>query len=58
MKLNSLFSVFLIFIYSFIHAQNENRTFVKLEKTNSQIIVTTNDGFYLIKPYSNKIIET
>jgi len=58
MKLNSLFSVFLIFIYSFIHAQNENRTFVKLEKTNSQIIVTTNDGFYFIKPYSNKIIET
>jgi len=25
---------------------------------NSQITVTTNDGVYIIKPYSNKIIET
>ncbi|MBG7629322.1 MAG: DUF4968 domain-containing protein [Bacteroidetes bacterium] len=50
----------LIFILSITigYSQNENRKFVNFSEDNSQITITTNDGFYLIKPYSNKIIET
>ena len=50
----------LIFILSITigYSQNENREFVNFSEDNSQITITTNDGFYVIKPYSNKIIET
>ena len=50
----------LVFILSLTagYAQNENRKFVSYSEENSQISITTNDGVYVIKPYSTKVIET
>ncbi|WP_298265992.1 TIM-barrel domain-containing protein [uncultured Lutibacter sp.] len=55
-KLNIL--VFLLLQCWCVSAQNSTRVFIKLEKLGSEIKISTTDGFYLIKPYSNKIIET
>jgi len=47
-----------LFSVSFSIAQNIDRTYVSLSNKNTHIEIKTNDGFYYIKPYSNKIIET
>ena len=49
-----LFSLFC----TFLNAQNVDRKFISLNKNSTHVEITTNDGVYHIKPYSNKIIET
>ena len=58
MKLLKLYVLFFIVGSSFLNAQNTDRKFVSLHKSNAIIKIKTNDGHYQIKPYSNKIIET
>ena len=48
----------LIFITSISFAQNANRKFISHSWKNNTLEVKTSDGAYLIKPYSDKIIET
>ena len=49
---------FLLFITSLSFAQNANRKFESFKNKNNILEIKTSDGLYLIKPYSNKIIET
>ena len=49
---------FLLFITSLSFAQNANRKYESLKKVNNGLEISTSDGVYLIKSYSNKIIET
>src|SRR5680860_253931 len=58
MKLFKLSLFFLIAGCSFLNAQNADRKFVSLDQKNEVIEIKTNDGFYQIKPYSTKILET
>ena len=58
MKLLKLTIVFFIAGSSFLQAQNSERKFVSLNQKNAIIEIKTNDGFYQIKPYSEKIVET
>lgn len=48
----------LVFITTFSFAQNANRKYISHTWKNSVLEVKTSDGSYLIKPYSDKIIET
>ena len=50
-----LFTLFLSF--SVLSGQNSQRLFKSFKKTNNQLVITTNDGTYVIKPYSYKIVE-
>jgi len=58
MKLFKLSLFFLIAGCSFLNAQNADRKYVSITQKNSIVEIKTNDGYYLIKPYSTKIIET
>jgi len=58
MKLLKLTFVFFIAGCSFLNAQNTDRKFVTLIQKNAIIEIKTNDGYYQIKPYSTKIVET
>ncbi|TDD99255.1 glycoside hydrolase family 31 protein [Flavobacterium cellulosilyticum] len=49
---------FLLFITSLSFAQNANRKFISCKENKGILEISTSDGFYLIKPYSDKIIET
>ncbi len=49
---------FLLFITSLSFAQNANRKFESFKKTNNGLEISTSDGVYLIKSYSDKIVET
>ena len=48
----------LLFITSISFAQNVNRKYVSHSWKNNILEVKTSDGSYLIKPYSDKIVET
>jgi len=48
----------LLFITSLSFAQNANRKFESFKETNNTLEIKTSDGIYLIKPYSDKIVET
>lgn len=54
----SLFLLFLVFISFISFAQNANRKFESYKNTNNTFEVKTSDGLYLIKAYSDRIIET
>ena len=60
MKTNNLIvSAFLCLVVTpFAFAQNANRAVKSFSDKGNQLEITTNDGQYLIKPYSDKIIET
>jgi len=49
--------VFLL-LSSVAFAQNANRKFENFKKTNNSLEVSTSDGTYIFKAYSDKIIET
>jgi len=48
----------LLLITSISFAQNANRKYLSHIWKNNTLEIKTNDGVYLIKPYTNKIIET
>lgn len=48
----------LLLITSFSFAQNANRKYISHKWNNNTLEIKTSDGIYLIKPYSDKIIET
>jgi oligosaccharide 4-alpha-D-glucosyltransferase len=50
--------VFLFFFSFCAFAQNNQRKFLSIQKTDSFVKVTVTDGEYEIKAYSDKIIET
>ena len=51
-----------LFIYlllsTFAFAQNANRKYESYKKTNNTLEIKTSDGLYVLKPYSEKIVET
>ncbi len=58
MKFTKIYFLIFSLFCSFLNAQNSNRKFISLNKTNTHLEIKTNDGLYQIKPYSTKIIET
>jgi len=54
--MKKIFIVFFITTISF--AQNANRKYISHQWKNNTLEIATSDGKYLIKPYSNEIIET
>jgi len=48
----------LLFITSISFAQNANRKYLSHSWKNNILEIKTSDGSYLIKPYSDKIVET
>ncbi|HQA73457.1 TIM-barrel domain-containing protein [Flavobacterium sp.] len=50
--------LFLLFITSFCIAQNANRKFISQSYKNNVLEIKTSEGYYLMKPFSEKIIET
>ena len=48
----------LLFITSLSSAQNANRKFESFKKGNNALQIKTSDGLYIIKAYSDKIVET
>lgn len=50
--------IVLLLVTAFSFAQNANRKYVSHQWKNNTLEIKTNDGTYLIKPYSEKIIET
>jgi oligosaccharide 4-alpha-D-glucosyltransferase len=48
----------LLFITSLSFAQNANRKFESFKKVNNALEIKTSDGLYIIKAYSDKIVET
>ncbi|WP_178990665.1 TIM-barrel domain-containing protein [Winogradskyella schleiferi] len=57
MKNINLFIV-AFFSFAFLSAQNTNRVFKSAVKQGLDLKIEVNDGYYIIKPYSSKIIET
>ena len=49
--------IFLL-LSTFAFAQNANRKYESYKKTSNTLEIKTSDGLYLLKPYSEKIIET
>ena len=49
---------FLLFITSLSFAQNANRKFESFKEVNNALEIKTSDGLYIIKAYSDKIVET
>ncbi|REE80024.1 oligosaccharide 4-alpha-D-glucosyltransferase [Lutibacter oceani] len=58
MKFLKLNILLLLFVGFFVNAQNPNRKLVSFDEKDGLVTIETNDGFYLIKPFSTKIIET
>ena len=58
MKQNNLILSLFLLASSALSAQNNARIFKALYNKNTSVEITTNDGRYIIKPYSDKIIET
>lgn len=58
MKLSITFLFFLLAGSTFLNAQNADRKFVSVSQKNAIVEIKTNDGLFLIKPYSAKIVET
>jgi len=57
-SLKRFFFVILLSCFSSVNAQNSQRIFKSFTNRNTVVKITTNDGVYLIKPYSDKIVET
>jgi len=55
--LKKSFLLILLVSFSALSGQNSHRIFKGFTDKNTEIVITTNDGIYLIKPYSAKIIE-
>lgn len=53
-----IFIVFFFVGFLTLQAQNNQRNYLSFDSNHTTIKITTNDGFYLIKPYSDKIVET
>ena len=51
-------TLLLLLISTISFAQNANRKFESYKESNYSLEIKTSDGIYLIKPYSDKIIET
>ena len=49
---------FLLLVSTISFAQNANRKFESFKEVNNTLEIKTSDGQYLIKPYSDKIVET
>ncbi len=49
---------FLLFITSLSFAQNANRKFESFKEVNNTLEIKTSEGKYIIKAYSDKIVET
>ena len=56
--LNIKFYLILVLICNINFAQNANRKFESFKETNNSIEITVSDGQYLLKTYSEYIIET
>jgi oligosaccharide 4-alpha-D-glucosyltransferase len=50
--------VLLLLITTFSFAQNANKKYISHSWKNNRLEIKTSDGSYLIKPYSDKIVET
>jgi len=50
--------LFLLFVTSISFGQNTNRKFESFKESNYTLEIKTSDGVYLIKAYSEKIVET
>ncbi|MCF6212913.1 MAG: DUF4968 domain-containing protein [Flavobacteriaceae bacterium] len=57
-KLNKLLFFALLLSFFALSGQNSQRIFKDYTNRNTVVKITTNDGVYLIKPYSKKIVET
>lgn len=49
---------FLLFISYLSYAQNTTRKFINFKENKGVLEISTSDGFYRIKAYSDKIVET
>lgn len=49
--------IFLL-LSTFAFAQNANRKYESYKKTSNTLEIKTSDGLYVLKPYSEKIVET
>ncbi|WP_456422312.1 TIM-barrel domain-containing protein [Lutibacter sp.] len=58
MRFKNLFLIIFLGIYTSVFSQNSDRKFIKIISNDSVVKIQTNDGWYRIKPYSSKIIET
>ncbi|KGL63863.1 TIM-barrel domain-containing protein [Polaribacter sp. Hel1_85] len=57
--MKNLIIIFLtLLISSFSFAQNSKRIFKKVNQTENGLVINVNDGQYILKFYSDKIIET
>ena len=56
--MNKLFLTLLLFCSAVALAQNTSRKFIASKATKSVLEISVSDGTYLIKPYSNHIVET
>jgi alpha-glucosidase (family GH31 glycosyl hydrolase) len=56
--LKTLILFILLGNFSALSGQNSQRNFISFKEAQNSIIVTVNDGLYIIKPYSDKIVET
>ena len=48
----------LFFVTSIVVAQNANRKFENYKKSGNTLEISTSDGKYILKPYSDNIVET
>ena len=51
-------AVLLLVLPSLAFAQNSSRTVERIEQKGNRLEVVTNDGVYLLTPYSDRIMET
>jgi len=59
MKILKTFTLFILLgSFSTLSGQNSQRNFINFKVANNSIVITVNDGLYIIKPYSDKIVET
>lgn len=56
--LKTLILFILLGSFSALSGQNSQRIFKNYKKANNGLVIVTNDGTYIIKPYSDKIVET
>ena len=56
--MNKLFLTLSLFVAASVFAQNGNRKFIASKASKTALEISVSDGKYIIKPYSNQIIET
>jgi oligosaccharide 4-alpha-D-glucosyltransferase len=57
-KLKTFILFVLSLSFSVLSGQNSQRIFKNYKKANNKLVIVTNDGTYIVKPFSDKIIET